>query len=176
MAQTTVKTDISHATEVIEHYLHFGYFLKESKETTQGEVILAFERKQLNVTPQLIELEKQYNKTNKVFPIAATIWAVLGVGFLFAYFVCKNVEVIKLYVGFIIPLFIICFAISIFLLIIFFTLLFNKRKIQSAIILKADKLQGLLKEVPITEFMEPAKEQTGAITRSIDSLINNNVR
>ena len=85
-------------------------------------------------------------------------------------------EQTKLYAGFGIPLFVICFAISLFLLIIFFVILFNKGKIQKRILLNCDRMQGLIKEVPLQEFIDPMGEQTGMISRNIDSIVNPNVR
>ena len=173
----TIKTSIDKADEVAAHYQHFGYALKETRQGKKdSEVELYFEKVLTQKTGKLDTLRSLYEKVDKKFPLAAIIWIIVGFGFVATYLILKGMEKIKPYAGFIIPLFIICFAIAIFLLIIFFVVLVNKKSVKARIILLADRLTGAIKEVPYNDFIEPGTEQTGLISRNIDSIINSNVR
>ena len=173
----TVKTTIKKADEIAAHYQHFGFVLKETKQGKKEEQVeLLFEKVLTQKTGKLDALRLIYNRVDKKFPLAALIWIIVGGGFVAAYLILKGMEKIKPYAGFAIPLFIICFAIATFLLIIFFVVLANKRSVKTRIILLADRLTGAIKEVPYNDYIEPGTEQTGLISRNIDSIINSNVR
>ena len=125
---------------------------------------------------KLDQLKSLYDKMNRKVPISAIIWMIIGCGFIAGYITLLMLPETKDYAGFAIPFFIICFAIAIFLLILFIVIVTNQKEIKARIILEADRLEGAIKEVPYTEYIAPATVQTGLISRNIDSIINSNVR
>ena len=171
-----ITTSVEKANEKAEFYMHFGYVLQETRPGNDGLLVLVFQRRLDKNANQLAKYEKDYKRLDRKVPVGAIIWAILGFAFVVLYFALTKMENIKPYAGFGIPLFIICFAIAIFLLIIFFVVIFNKGKIQKRILLNCDRLQGIIKEVPLQEFIEPMGEQTGLIARNIDSIVPRNVR
>ena len=171
-----VVTNTKNAEEMIAHYQHFGYVLRETRQSNGDKVVLYFEKMYSQNRKKLDQLKSLYDKMNRKVPISAIIWMIIGCGFIAGYITLLMLPETKDYAGFAIPFFIICFAIAIFLLILFIVIVTNQKEIKARIILEADRLEGAIKEVPYTEYIAPATEQTGLISRNIDSIINSNVR
>lgn len=170
MKNKVIKTSLDKAEKIAAHYKHFGYKLINMNQQGSGAV-LEFDQELGENEAALLKLEKEYKKIDRKFPTGVLVWVILGIAGLFLPMLFKSIEILAPYSDFTIIFSISCFGIALFLAIIFVTILINKNKIINRIYLRADRLCGNIKDLPLKQNIAPASEFTGNIKRNIKNLL-----
>ena len=150
-----------------ENYCHFGFKVakKQPSERDDNVSITLIRDKDMSYIKDLYRLEKIYKMTNNKLPLSAIIPGLLGIILLILYFAFP-----KVLFNFVFLIFsIIAFGVAFFFLIVYLSIILNKKKILEAIFEEGDRLSGVKKTEPLTINIEKDTEMTGILEKQFAS-------
>lgn len=163
------RIKLSRLESYAEEKKAFGWVVVAQEDLRPDEtVVLIMERDPSQVPdyPAIRSLEKQYFLVRRPYSLSMVICALLGAGFLAAYFVTKS-----LFIFYIVFLYLALtfFCVAVFALLVFLFVLLKKKKILATIRDEAAMRSGGSKDWPNINNTEPENQGTWALTNMISN-------
>lgn len=159
------RIDLSKLDKYIEVQENFGWEVVSKDDLKPNNtIVLTMQRdgESFQDYKGVRNLEKQYHRLSKPFPLLFVIFATLGTGFLMAYFVMKNIVIY--YFSFMYAA-LTFFGMASFALIVYLLLLIKRKKLLALILSQAAIKAGANKDWPTKRNIVPENDATWALSK-----------